>query len=146
MIFRRNRADLDLFETLFLRTCPFHGASVYIGLFGWIFFCQMHVAWMKFVYLLMLGDSLAPVPVIHLIPIPNARDTKHHNAAPTCEWCHNIMYPSVKNWPRNVYIHVIVYELYVTRYVIRISFFDILFHISNKQGQLLISHMYLWPL
>jgi hypothetical protein len=27
----------------------------------------------KFVYLLMLGDSLAPTPVIHLIPNCNAR-------------------------------------------------------------------------
>jgi len=37
MIFRRNKADLDLLETLFLCPCLFLGVSVYIGLFGWIF-------------------------------------------------------------------------------------------------------------
>ena len=30
MMFRTNRGDLDLFETLFLRPCPFLGVSVYI--------------------------------------------------------------------------------------------------------------------
>ena len=30
MIFRRKRADLDPFETLFLRTCPFLAVYAYI--------------------------------------------------------------------------------------------------------------------